>query len=129
MTARARTGRHARTDWRVIARLDRFTLVEAVLHTGRTHQIRAHFAAIGHPLSGDTLYGAPRNLRAGTRTLPPFPRTFLHAALLGFTHPSTREWIEVRAPIPEDLRVYFTQVAASLGWRDKEVSAALASYG
>jgi len=60
MTARASKGRHARTDWRVIARLDRCTLVEAVLHTGRTHQIRAHFAAIGHAVVGDTLYGAPR---------------------------------------------------------------------
>ena len=70
MTARAATGRHARTDWRVIARLDRCTLVEAVLHTGRTHQIRAHFAAIGHPIVGDTLYGAPRSLRAGARDLP-----------------------------------------------------------
>ena len=56
----------------MIARLDRCTLVEAVLHTGRTHQIRAHFAAIGHPVVGDTLYGAPRELRAGTRKLAAF---------------------------------------------------------
>ncbi len=76
MTARATKGRHARTDWRVIARLDRCTLVEAVLHTGRTHQIRAHFAAIGHPVVGDTLYGAPRGLRAGTRNLPLLARNF-----------------------------------------------------
>src|SRR6266481_7010247 len=84
MTARGRTGRHARTDWRVIARLDRCTLVEAVLHTGRTHQIRAHFAAIGHPVVGDTLYGAPRNLRAGTRDISLLERNFLHAARIGF---------------------------------------------
>src|SRR5260370_11584903 len=67
MTARGRTGRHARTDWRVIARLDRCTLVEAVLHTGRTHQIPAHFATIGHPVVGDILYCAPRILPAPSR--------------------------------------------------------------
>src|SRR5579863_3714683 len=87
MSAREKKGRHARTDWRVIARLDRYTLVEAALHTGRTHQIRAHFAAIGHPVVGDTLYGAPRVLRAGARNLPLLERNFLHAAYIGFSHP------------------------------------------
>ena len=120
MTAREKTGRHARTDWRVVARLDRCTLVEAVLHTGRTHQIRAHFAAIGHPVVGDILYGAPRNLRAGTRTLPQLERNFLHAARIGFSHPSTAAWVEVRAPLPKDLRLYFEQIADSLGRRDVE---------
>ena len=128
MTARGRTGRHARTDWRVIARLDRCTLVEAVLHTGRTHQIRAHFAAIGHPIVGDTLYGAPRTLRAGPRTLPLLERNFLHAARIGFSHPSSGAWVEVHAPLPKDLRVYFEQFAASLGRRDAEIEAALAPY-
>jgi len=128
MTARGRTGRHARTDWRVIARLDRCTLVEAVLHTGRTHQIRAHFAAIGHPIVGDALYGAPRGLRAGTRNLPLLERNFLHAARIGFSHPSSGAWVEVRAPLPADLRVYFEQIAASLGWRDAEIEAALTPY-
>src|SRR5579864_5543358 len=128
MTARATKGRHARTDWRVIARLDRCTLVEAALHTGRTHHIRAHFAAIGHPVVGDTLYGAPRGLRAGTRTLPFLERNFLHSARIGFSHPSTGSWVEVRAPLPRELRVYFEQVAASLGWRDAEIEAALAPY-
>ena len=135
MTARASKGRHARTDWRVIARLDRCTLVEAVLHTGRTHQIRAHFAAIGHPVVGDTLYGAPRGLpvrqaglRAGTRNLPLLARNFLHAARIGFSHPSSGAWVEVRAPLPRDLRVYFNQVGASLGWRAAEIEAALAPY-
>jgi 23S rRNA pseudouridine1911/1915/1917 synthase len=128
MTARATKGRHARTDWRVIARLDRCTLVEAVLHTGRTHQIRAHFAAIGHPVVGDTLYGAPRGLRGGTRNLPLLARNFLHAAKIGFSHPSSGAWVEVRAPLPKDLRVYFDQVGASLGWRAAEIEAALAPY-
>jgi len=128
MTASGNKGRHARTDWRVIARLDRCTLVEAVLHTGRTHQIRAHFAAIGRPVVGDTLYGAPRGLRAGTRNLPLLERNFLHAARIGFSHPSTGEWVEVRAPLPRDLRVYFEQIAASLGRRKAEIDASLAPY-
>jgi 23S rRNA pseudouridine1911/1915/1917 synthase len=128
MTARATKGRHARTDWRVIARLDRCTLVEAVLHTGRTHQIRAHFAAIGHPVVGDTLYGAPRVLRAGRRNLPLLERNFLHAARIGFSHPSSGAWVEVRAPLPRDLRVYFDQLGATLGWRAAEIEAALAPY-
>ncbi len=128
MTARATKGRHARTDWRVVARLDRCTLIEAVLHTGRTHQIRAHFAAIGHPVVGDTLYGAPRGLKAGTRNLPVLERNFLHAALIGFSHPSSGEWVEVRAPLPRDLRVYFDQLGSTLGWSAAEIQAALAPY-
>ena len=128
MTARASKGRHARTDWRVVARLDCCTLVEAVLHTGRTHQIRAHFAAIGHPVVGDTLYGAPRTLRAGARELPRLERNFLHAARLGFSHPASGAWVEVRAPMPGELRVYFEQVAASLGRPAAETRAALAPY-
>jgi len=99
-----------------------------VLHTGRTHQIRAHFAALGHPIVGDTLYGAPRALRAGTRTLPLLPRNFLHAARIGFPHPRTGALVEVRAPLPEDLRVYFQQAAASQGWRGEDIGATLAPY-
>ena len=128
MTARAAKGRHARTDWRVVARLDRYTLVEVALHTGRTHQIRAHFSAIGHPVVGDTLYGAPREVRAGTRKLPPLERNFLHAARIGFAHPSGGEWIEVRAPLPQELRVYFDQLGSSLGWSAAEIKSAIAAY-
>jgi 23S rRNA pseudouridine1911/1915/1917 synthase len=128
MTARAKKGRHARTDWRVAVRLDGCTLVEVALHTGRTHQIRAHFSAIGHPVVGDTLYGAPRGLRAGKRELPLLKRNFLHAARIGFSHPSSGAWVEVRAPLPQDLRVYFDQLGASLGWRAAEIEAALAPY-
>jgi 23S rRNA pseudouridine1911/1915/1917 synthase len=128
MTARATKGRHARTDWRAIARLDGCTLVEAVLHTGRTHQIRAHFAAIGHPVVGDTLYGAPRNLRSGKRNMPLLARNFLHAARIGFSHPSSRVWVEVRAPLAKDLRVYFDELGTSLGWRAAQIEAALAAY-
>jgi 23S rRNA pseudouridine1911/1915/1917 synthase len=128
MTARAGKGRQARTDWRVIAPLDHCTLVEAALHTGRTHQIRAHFAAIGHPIVGDTLYGAPRAVRAGNRDFPLAERNFLHAARIGFTHPTRGTWVEVRAPLPNDLRVYFEHVSAAMGWRAAESRAALARY-
>ena len=128
MTARETKGRHARTDWRVVARLGGCTLVEAVLHTGRTHQIRAHFAASGHPVVGDTLYGAPRSLRVGAQNLGPLERNFLHAARIGFSHPSTGAWVEVRAPLGKDLRVYFDQLGEFAGWRARAIDAALAPY-
>jgi 23S rRNA pseudouridine1911/1915/1917 synthase len=128
MTARGSSGRQARTDWRVVARFDRAALMEATLHTGRTHQIRAHFAAIGHPVVGDTLYGAPREPQAGSRKLPHLGRNFLHAARLGFSHPSTGAWVEVRAPLPRELRVYFEEAAKLFGWRAADIDSALAPY-
>jgi len=128
MTARANVGRNARTDWRVVARLEHCSLVEIALHTGRTHQIRTHFAAIGHPVVGDTLYGAPRKLRAGSRGLPHLQRNFLHAARIGFTHPTSGDWVEVRAPLPEDLQVYFGQITEAMGRRGAESESALAPY-
>lgn len=115
MTTRRREGRAARTDWRVRLRLDAFTLVEADLHTGRTHQIRAHFSALGTPVVGDTLYGAPRQERAGGKLLPPLERNFLHASRIAFVHPRTEERLEFRASIPEELRQYFRELAAISG--------------
>jgi 23S rRNA pseudouridine1911/1915/1917 synthase len=106
MTARRREGREARTDWRARLRLGGFTLVEADLHTGRTHQIRVHFSALGCPVVGDTVYGAPRQERVGSQLLPDLDRNFLHAARLAFLHPRTGKEIEVRAPLPPELRAY-----------------------
>jgi 23S rRNA pseudouridine1911/1915/1917 synthase len=77
---------------------------------------------------GDTLYGAPRELHAGARHLPRLERNFLHAARLGFAHPSSGAWVEVRAPLPQELRVYFEQVGALFGWRAAQIQAALAPY-
>src|SRR5580658_6434553 len=106
MTARRSDGREARTDWRARLRFDAFTLIEADLHTGRTHQIRVHFSALSCPVVGDTLYGAPRQERMGAELLPPLERNFLHAARVAFSHPITEKRIEVRAPLPPELAGY-----------------------
>jgi len=128
MTARLRSGRQARTSWRVLLRLGNFTLVAAELHTGRTHQIRAHFAAIGHPLAGDTLYGAPQRPRAAGVLLPPLGRVFLHAARLGFAEPRSGRLIEVRAPLDAGLKIYLAQLADALKLPPRQVDAALRGY-
>ena len=112
MTARAGTGREARTDWRVLWRGAHYTLVEIELHTGRTHQIRAHFAALGRPVVGDTLYGAAARPRAGNQLLAALGRPFLHAARLGFAHPASGQPMEFRAPLPPELREYLARAAA-----------------
>jgi len=111
MTARAGAGRDARTDWRILWRGARYTLVEIELHTGRTHQIRAHFAALGRPVVGDTLYGAAARPRAGSRSLDPLGRPFLHAARIAFEHPASRQRMEFRAPVPPELRKFIAGVA------------------
>ena len=90
-----RGARDARTHFTVVESLPGDTLVEARLETGRTHQIRAHFAAIGHPVCGDTRYG-----HAGRHGLG---RQFLHSTGLAFDHPFTDERLELRSPLPEDL--------------------------
>ena len=128
MTARLRSGREARTDWRVLFRLGNFTLVAAEPHTGRTHQIRAHFAAAGHPLVGDTLYGAPALPRAGPASLAPLGRVFLHAAKLGFVHPRSAVPLEVRAPLAKELHAYLQQLASAVGIDRYQVDAALRGY-
>lgn len=128
MTARRREGREARTDWRVLARLDGFTLVEVKLHTGRTHQIRVHFSALRHPIVGDALYGAPRQARARRETLPPLGRNFLHAARIRFRSPRLGEPVEVRAPLPSDLRAYLDRLAAAFGFDAAAIDAALRGF-
>ncbi len=128
MTARLRSGREARTGWRVLLRLGNFTLVAADLHTGRTHQIRAHFSAIGHPLAGDTLYGAPLRPRAGSVLLPALGRVFLHAARLGFAPPQSGRLVEVRAPLDPGLRTYLGELAAAVQTTPRQVDSALRGY-
>jgi 23S rRNA pseudouridine1911/1915/1917 synthase len=102
------TGRGARTDFVRLARFDACDLLRAHLHTGRTHQIRVHLASIGHPVVGDDTYGG-----GGGRKLVGLPpqRHFLHAAWLTFRHPATGEIVELRSPLPEDLRRSLATVA------------------
>lgn len=89
--------REARTHFRRVETLSRSTLLEVRLETGRTHQIRAHFAAIGHPVLGDRSYGGAASDRLGLR------RQFLHASRLAFAHPVTGGAIDLAAPLPDDL--------------------------
>jgi 23S rRNA pseudouridine1911/1915/1917 synthase len=88
-------GKAAYTRFRVLRRLAQATLLEVELVTGRTHQIRVHLAAIGHPVVGDALYGHPS---------PLLPRQFLHACALGFTLPSTGRRVEFTSELPADLQ-------------------------
>jgi len=120
--------REARTDWRVLARIADATLVEVQLHTGRTHQIRVHFAALKHPVVGDTLYGAASRLRVGNSTLAPLERNFLHAVKLAFRQPRSGAWVEVRAPLPEKLRDFLRELAAVSRADPGAIDAALAPY-
>ena len=128
MTARRREGREARTDWRVLLRLGVYTLVEVDLHTGRTHQIRVHFSALHHPVVGDALYGAPRQVRAGWETPPPLGRNFLHAARIALVHPLTGKPLVVRAPLPPELREYLVRLAAALNCDRRLIDATLRGY-
>ena len=88
--------REARTHFRVLERFGDFTLVEVRLETGRTHQIRVHFLALGHPVAGDPTYARRDALGIG--------RQFLHSCRLSFTHPVTGREIDVESPLPADLQ-------------------------
>ncbi len=102
MTARLGSGRAAFTEYKVLRRFEKFTLLEVRIGTGRTHQIRVHLASIGHVVAGDKLYGAP----AG-----PDARFFLHAARIGFQSPSTGKHISVDAPLPAELQEWLAGLA------------------
>jgi len=91
-------GKESRTTYRVVERFGAAALVECRLDTGRTHQIRVHFQHIRHPLIGDTVY------RRGTRHGINFPRQALHAAELSLVHPSSRETMTWRSPLPRDMK-------------------------
>lgn len=89
-----RSGREAITHWSVLARYPGYTHLECRLETGRTHQIRVHLASIGHPLLGDTVYGAKK-------PVPGLAGQCLHARRLRFVHPSTGETVELECPLPD----------------------------
>lgn len=106
-------GKHAVTHYKVVERFSYVTLVECKLETGRTHQIRAHFKYIGHPLFNDERYGGDRILKGTTYTkykqfvdncFKILPRQALHAKTLGFEHPETKEQLFFNSEIPEDMK-------------------------
>lgn len=103
MSINTKNGKEAITHYRVLERFGNYTYVECELETGRTHQIRVHMASIHHPLLGDAVYGpakCPFKLQGQT----------LHAKILGFEHPRTKEYIETDAPLPD----YFLQLLKKL---------------
>ena len=97
MAVTQKHSRHAITHYKVLERMEHFTMVEAQLETGRTHQIRVHMTFLGHPLLGDLVYGPKRQ---------PFRMEgqALHAKILGFIHPTSGEYMEFEAPIPESFQ-------------------------
>lgn len=94
-TVTPRNSKHAVTHFIVKERIGAFTLLELQLETGRTHQIRVHMKYIGHPLVGDPAYGRPKDNELAGQAL--------HAAILGFKHPRTGDYLEFSAPLPEDM--------------------------
>ena len=98
MTARTGRGRASLTEYRVLARgsTPKLSYLEVMLHTGRTHQIRVHLSAAGHPIVGDRIYGAPA-------AQPALARFFLHAHRITFTSPATGQPVTVESPLPADL--------------------------
>lgn len=103
------SGKPAITHFRILQSFETYTHLRVQLETGRTHQIRVHMAHIGHPLLGDTLYGArlrlPKHAGEELKTvLQDFRRQALHAAQLGLVHPVTGEYLQWQAPLPDDMQ-------------------------
>lgn len=106
MTARLAAGRQAHTEYRVKQRFAGFTLLEVRIGTGRTHQIRVHLSAIGHPIAGDALYGAA----ARPGDLPPLGRPWLHAWRIAFSSPSSGQRITLEAPLAPELQAWMRRL-------------------
>lgn len=104
MAINHKNGKEAVTHYQVLERFGKFTYIECQLETGRTHQIRVHMSSLGHPLLGDDVYGPAKC---------PYPHLqgqTLHAQVLGFLHPTTKEYVEFSAPLPE----YFEELLEKL---------------
>lgn len=106
MTTRSKKGRVALTRWKVLERFEAFTLLEIYPETGRTHQIRVHLSAIGHPLLGDPLYGRKKAVQdlKWRECIKRMNRQALHAHRLELDHPQTGERVLFVAPIPQDMK-------------------------
>ncbi len=115
MTTRLEGGRTAVTHYRVARRLDtrfgKFTMLNVKIDTGRTHQIRVHMAAMGHPVVGDTMYGAPGKAQGKSASIS-LSRNFLHSAELEFRHPRSGETLSLRSELPAQLREFLRTVEA-----------------
>jgi len=114
MTTRRSHGREAVTHYQTERRLDspygKFTLLRLRIETGRTHQIRVHLASIGHPIVGDTLYGAPNQIRAQSSAALSLSRNFLHSIELQFAHPRTDQALQFSRPLPGELEQFLLQL-------------------
>jgi 23S rRNA pseudouridine1911/1915/1917 synthase len=115
MTTRRPGGREAISHYTVQRKIDshfgKFSLLEVQIDTGRTHQIRVHLASLGHPVVGDVLYGAHRELRSPVReTSLSLSRNFLHAAALQLQHPRTGETLSFSAPLPVELEDFLGEL-------------------
>jgi 23S rRNA pseudouridine1911/1915/1917 synthase len=112
MTTRARGGREAISHWRVLRRIQsrfgKFSLLELEIDTGRTHQIRVHLASLGHPVVGDALYGAPRELKDTGGSKLALARNFLHAAAIQFVHPGSGAPLRFSRPLPPELEDFLS---------------------
>jgi 23S rRNA pseudouridine1911/1915/1917 synthase len=118
MSARARHARSAVTRITRAHHMDGVTLCQVAIHTGRTHQIRVHLSAIGHPIVGDSVYGGLRRRIPGDlRALQRLERPFLHAERLVFKHPSDGRRMEFVAPMPADLMAILEDLP---GWKDDD---------
>jgi 23S rRNA pseudouridine1911/1915/1917 synthase len=115
MTTRRPGGREAITHYlvknRMASKFGKFTLLALRIDTGRTHQIRVHLASLGHPVVGDTLYGAPREIRTKDAAIS-LARNFLHAAELQFEHPRTNELLKFSRALPAELEEFLEIVDA-----------------
>ena len=107
-------GRDAWTSFQVRERFELATLLDVKIHTGRTHQIRVHFQHIGHPLAGDSLYGKRQNGRLRAASGVVMERQMLHAHLLEFQHPVSKEQLSFRVPWPEDFASAVQELRARL---------------
>jgi 23S rRNA pseudouridine1911/1915/1917 synthase len=101
-STKVKSGKRAVTNWRLLEELGKASRMEAELETGRTHQVRVHFAALGCPLLGDATYGRPARDEAVRAIAKQLGRQALHARILGFHHPKTGKWMEFESAPPED---------------------------
>lgn len=119
MAAKTSSGRAAYTEYRVLERLPHFSLLELKLRTGRTHQVRVHLSAIGHPVVGDRVYGENTYRKFAKKFQGGSERYFLHAAELEFTHPTTGSFLRFHSPLPEELETLLEQCRPPLDMRKK----------